>query len=482
MKNLIYASCIIVLISLVPITSFGLANTAWIPPTNAFNKIHTDNGTITSTNYSMPFSIVGGTNISVKSNNATHKITITNTMLPGTGTGTYNTTQANNVNINTGGAKINFINGTGCNVNVKDSHSSTQVNVTITCTGSGGTVTSVSGTLGNITSTGGNTPVINTGSNVVVTGGATQVISKNITSTGGITMSGANFTLHNKYILGNTYEFGPVLGAQLGIQPITGNTQGRFWIEPSGTSKVAGLFMSRTTTPNTNEYLSIGSDLAAANEFSIQMNPQSGTAQPINIYQSTTKLLSFDVAKTITSYVQNIWTPISDPTTAFTNAIWKSSTNTDVLKYRNAANTTTYNIMSTLNALNFTAQANRTGTSSLNSLMLGEGTRITPAVTGRVEVTASGYATQSGAADGCSTTIREGTGISPINGATLAGTQIGSLIKSTMSATTTKVPFSETVQITGLALGTAIWIELTERADTAGTCTLNNVMWSVKEI
>lgn len=46
------------------------------PPTNAFDKIYTDNNTINAVNYSMPFNIKGGSAMSVKGNNATHTITI----------------------------------------------------------------------------------------------------------------------------------------------------------------------------------------------------------------------------------------------------------------------------------------------------------------------------------------------------------------------------------------------------------------------
>ncbi len=147
-----------------------------IPPTNAFDKIHSDNGTIDAVNFSMPLNIKSGSGISIKSNNSTHTLTISNSALS-TIQGTYNTTQANNANINVGGNKLNFINGTGCIVNVKDSHSSTQANVTISCTGSGGTITSINsevgpaivihGSTGNITVTNTtNTLQINTGSDI----------------------------------------------------------------------------------------------------------------------------------------------------------------------------------------------------------------------------------------------------------------------------------------------------------------------------
>ena len=147
-----------------------------IPPTNAFDKIHSDNGTIDAMNFSMPLNIKSGTGISVKSNNSTHTLTITNSALS-TIQGTYNITQANNVNVNSGGNKINFINGSGSTVHVENSGSGSQVNVTISSTGSGGTITSINGQTGppiniirtfdNITITNSsNTIKINLGNNV----------------------------------------------------------------------------------------------------------------------------------------------------------------------------------------------------------------------------------------------------------------------------------------------------------------------------
>lgn len=110
-----------------------------IPPTNAFDKIYGDSGKISAINFSMPFSVKGGAGISTIANNSTHSITISNSALS-TIQGTYNTTQANNVNKNTNGYQINFINGSGANVNILNSHSGRQVNVTISASGSGGTV------------------------------------------------------------------------------------------------------------------------------------------------------------------------------------------------------------------------------------------------------------------------------------------------------------------------------------------------------
>lgn len=126
---------IICLISIIPLSAIAQPLQSWIPPTNAFDKIHSDNGTINAVNYSMPLNIKGTSGITVNSNNSTHTLTISSSTA--TATGTYNETQANNVVINSNGNKINFINGSGTNILVQDSQAGSQVNVTISSTGSG---------------------------------------------------------------------------------------------------------------------------------------------------------------------------------------------------------------------------------------------------------------------------------------------------------------------------------------------------------
>jgi len=131
--------------------------------------------------------------------------------------------------------------------------------------------------------------------------------------------------------------------------------------------------------------------------------------------------------------------------------------------------------------INFTAQTNRTGTSSLAGVMLGPGTAITPQTTGRILIQVSGYTSQSIAGSGCITSIRYGTGTDPANAAALTGTLIGLKQRSTHPATNSTVPISEAVQATGLSLNTRYWIELSETAMKSGTCTVNNVNWSILE-
>lgn len=290
-----------------------------IPPTNAFDKIHSDNGTISAVNFSMPLTIRGGSGITVQSSNASHTLTITNTATPNTHNGSYNTTQANNVNINSGGYKINFINGTGATVHLQNSGAGNQVNVTVSATGTSSGVTSLNALTGALTiacvsgnttctTSGGNTITVNTAYNVVVTGGSAQTITKGITHTADLTMSGANINLGSNYLkttnLNITQKTDHTGLPGILIQPNT-NSYGYLTIAPGGGSKSGFMSFYTTTDLNTN-YASmlLGGFLTANNEYALQVRKGgSGSLFPFNIWMDGKKEASFDTANTTTIYV-----------------------------------------------------------------------------------------------------------------------------------------------------------------------------------
>lgn len=135
--------------------------------------------------------------------------------------------------------------------------------------------------------------------------------------------------------------------------------------------------------------------------------------------------------------------------------------------------------------INFTVSSNKTGTTGYT--MLGDGVTLTPTVTGRIEVTVSGYGSDSLVSDGGAVQIRQVTGGCPSNGVAVTGTALGSNVKmmnptSTASSVATRFPFSMTVQTTGLSISQKYCFELTQQAITGGTFTVFNVMWSAKEL
>lgn len=129
-----------------------------------------------------------------------------------------------------------------------------------------------------------------------------------LTSTGGITMSSADITLAGNSILTTNYTIkeASVQGdLAILLQPTSGNLNGQFTVAPSGTSRIGYINIFRTSDTTTNkEVLAIGSDFFSTGEFDIQVTASgSGSRRPINVYMGSTKLLSFDTANTISSYV-----------------------------------------------------------------------------------------------------------------------------------------------------------------------------------
>ena len=150
--------------SLFVICSFNAvyASISWIPPTNAFEHVTTSNSTVHAYDYEGNLNVIGKNGITVTGSNASKTIYITSNTVNGTtihaltcasgfqlhavnssgfffcalnnstssnNMGTYNQTLANNLLINSGGFKINFINGTNNPVHVVNGGN--VVNITI---------------------------------------------------------------------------------------------------------------------------------------------------------------------------------------------------------------------------------------------------------------------------------------------------------------------------------------------------------------
>jgi hypothetical protein len=109
--------------------------------------------------------------------------------------------------------------------------------------------------------------------------------------------------------------------------------------------------------------------------------------------------------------------------------------------------------------------------------MQGLAGTITPATTGRIWITISGtiVAPSSTVVDnGISYQISIGTGTAPINAATLTGTQVGSVQTYTSPTAPTAIgdvhtPFSITYIVSGLTVGTPVWIDLAAESVTTAS-------------
>ena len=113
--------------------------------------------------------------------------------------------------------------------------------------------------------------------------------------------------------------------------------------------------------------------------------------------------------------------------------------------------------------------------------MAGLGVTFTPARTGTVMVTFCGSALVSTTASGNGIQVKAsyGTGAAPAANAPLTGTQFGALLTIIVGWATAAgvayIPFSKTVVITGLTVGTTYWFDLAQNA-------FNGVGWSLSSV
>jgi hypothetical protein len=122
--------------------------------------------------------------------------------------------------------------------------------------------------------------------------------------------------------------------------------------------------------------------------------------------------------------------------------------------------------------------------------MQGLAGSITPTRSGTVMVTFSGTVISpagTAAGNGIHFQISYGTGTAPSNAGTLAGTQVGTIQSwinpTTVTAADVFVPFSTTTVISGLATGTAYWLDLAaESVATVSDMGLSKVSISAVEI
>jgi hypothetical protein len=113
---------------------------------------------------------------------------------------------------------------------------------------------------------------------------------------------------------------------------------------------------------------------------------------------------------------------------------------------------------------NATLQANPTAgtTFSTTNIMLGLGSscKITPIYSGRIHVEIYGFHLNNTAADTNTLSLRYGTGIVPVASVAVTGTQIGNTTQGTAAAGSYAMSFALGGIVTGLSIGTQVWIDL----------------------
>jgi hypothetical protein len=114
--------------------------------------------------------------------------------------------------------------------------------------------------------------------------------------------------------------------------------------------------------------------------------------------------------------------------------------------------------------------------------MAGLAVTYTPSTTGRIIILVSLNMVNNTSGDGTQAQIRYGTGTAPANGAALTGTAVGSLLKSRASAASANTPATLVALVTGLAVGTQVWIDVSQAAITGGTASLTGIYILIMEL
>jgi hypothetical protein len=104
--------------------------------------------------------------------------------------------------------------------------------------------------------------------------------------------------------------------------------------------------------------------------------------------------------------------------------------------------------------------------------MAGFAGTITPTRSGNVIVSIYGSLNNDTAGGQCGVRIRTGTGTAPSNNGALAGTSVGNQQTVTGPSAGTPEAYAVTVVVTGLALNTARWIDLSVVSNGTVVCSL----------
>jgi pectin methylesterase-like acyl-CoA thioesterase len=125
-------------------------------------------------------------------------------------------------------------------------------------------------------------------------------------------------------------------------------------------------------------------------------------------------------------------------------------------------------------------------TTSTAGVMMGLGSTVsfTPTRTGKIMIILSGDGDNATNSRGANVQMRYGTGVAPANGAALTGTTVGTLIRMFNRDAAEIFPFTLNGIVSGLSVGTAIWVDISLASVGSGTHTarVRDIMVSIIEI
>lgn len=185
--------------------------------------------------------------------------------------------------------------------------------------------------------------------------------------------------------------------------------------------------------------------------------------------------LSVRIANDVTGLAANVATFLGAPSSANFLAALTSSTGTGVNVFATSPAIATPNIT----GLGRTSSqpGGPAGTLSTVGVMMGLAGTVTPTGSGNVLIIVSGDGFNNTAGDSLTVTLRTGTGGAPVNGAALTGTarSVAKNLGTQPTGGNMSMPFTLVAYVTGLALATAVWIDVAVAAVIGGTATIRDI-------
>ncbi len=252
--------------------------------------------------------------------------------------------------------------------------------------------------------------------------------------------------------------------------PTSGNTNAYAFLLPSGTGNTTYVNYYDGSDPATNaRHVRVG--ISNGDAFIGSAGDGVGVSPDFNIYPGA-QAFTFGIDGSLTL-------PLIADIAAAAGKAWRSTTNADVVKYSNAS--TLFSLTSTKSATNTATSAAPTATVSATAVMMAVGGALTPANTGRVLITLSGQMANDTINDGATVQLRYGTGAAPANGDAVTGTQVGVSQTFTALVAAQRDGFCISGVVTGLTIGTAIWIDAALNRVTGGSAAITGVTVSTAE-
>lgn len=257
-------------------------------------------------------------------------------------------------------------------------------------------------------------------------------------------------------------------GAEAGdllLQPVTGGVP---------TTVLTVDHLGHTTVTGPGNFIFGTGGIIAASGLGIR-----DTSAAFDVTLAGTSSTALSAGRTLTLDMKNVAHTLAFGSTANTITFPSAASYTLI---GNGDTGTVTGTMTVARANNQTNVASPSGTTDTTGKMMGLAGAITPTYSGNILLIISGDISNGTTGDGAKVQASWGTGAAPANGDAIGGTQCGSRPTFTALTGVLTVPFTVNCMITGRALATPLWLDVTLAAITAGTASISNISVSATEM